>query len=233
MKNGTDFELVLLPGSCFPGGKYSELYEQVYDTWKRIWLEIFTDVGSPEAMNPEGFFRADLIPVILHDRKIAAFYVATIYSLQPSWLRDHSYFSIYSKTTSDKLLARGVRNVMSYEFMTVLPEWRKSLSGFSLAGMLGELGQHIRDELGCDAAVGVARLQTKVDQIAQDVGAFTLEKNVRRGNLVCEIVACMKDSDRPHPDPQVHAAAEHLWHNRVVVDKYGNPDHTRPLQIAS
>ena len=193
---------------------------------------MFTEVGSPQAWNADNFFRGDLIPVILCEGKVAAFYVATIYSLQNAWIKDHSYFSIYSKSSTDHLINLGARNVMSYEFMTVLPEWRKSKLGFSLGGALAELGLYIREDLACDAAVGVARLATKVDQIAHNIGGFTLEKEARRGNLVCEIVGFMKENDRPYPDQLVHELVVDIWNKRVAVDKFGNPANLNFVQAA-
>jgi hypothetical protein len=228
-----EFELILLPAGCLPGGQYSELYEQVYDAWKKTWIEVFTEVGSPEAFNSDSFFRAHLVPVILHKGQIAAFYVANVYSLQSSWLRDHSYFSIFSEEARENLRSHGVRNVMSYEFMTVLPHWRKSSTGFSLAGLLAELGLRVRDDLACDAAVGVARLENKVNEIARCVGAFTLDKNARRGNLVCEIVGLLKATDRPFPDARVHNLCVHLWNRRVQVNKFGNNTSTTAIRIAA
>ncbi len=238
MKNETknehekEFELVLLPGKCLPGGRYSELYEDVYSKWKETWTQIFAEVGSPGAFSADAFFRCDLIPVILHGQKIVAFYLATVYPLQPSWVKDHSYFSIFTKATSEKLVHRGVRNVMSYEFMTVLPEWRKSTLGFSLGAVLGELGLSIRDELNCDAAVGVARIQNKVDQIAHNIGGFTLEKEARRGNLVCEIVGFMKETDRTHPDRVAHNLTIDLWTKKTTIDITGNPRPSKAFRYA-
>ncbi len=222
MNTRDGYELVLLPGKCLPDGMHSELYDRVYNVWKETWVKVFTDVGSPQAWNADTFFRCDLIPVILHKGKIAAFFVATVYPLQPAVLKDHSYFSIFTKSATDTLRKRGVRNVMSYEYMTVLPDWRKAPLGFSLGAVLGELGLKIRDELGCDAGVGVARIQNKVDQLAHAIGGFTLEKEARRGNLICEVVGFLKENDRPYPQTSVHDLVVKLWNNRVHVDKFGN-----------
>jgi hypothetical protein len=232
MKNKENFELILLPGKCLPGGIFSELYDAVYAKWKETWLKVFTDVGSPQAWNADTFFRGDMIPVILHEGKIAAFYLATTYSLQSAWVRDHSYFSIYPKSAIDRLLDHGVRNVMSYEYMTVLPEYRKSRLGFSLGGVLAELGLSVREELACDAGVGVALLSHKVDQIAHNVGGFTLVKEARRGNLVCEIVGFLKQSDQPYPERQVHELAEYLWKSKISVNRFGNSVAAEKLPLA-
>ncbi len=222
MKTRDGYELILLPGKCLPDGMHSELYDQLYRVWKETWVKVFTEVGSPQAWNADTFFRCDLLPVILHNGKIAAFFVATVYPLQPAVLSDHSYFSIFSKSATEKLRKHGVRNVMSYEYMTVLPAWRKVPLGFSLGAVLGELGLKIRDELHCDAAVGVARLQHKVDQLAHAIGGFTLEKEARRGNLICEVVGFLKENDRPYPQTSVHDLVVELWEKRVHVDRSGN-----------
>lgn len=212
----------MLPGKCLPGGEYSELYESVYARWKEIWLRVFTEVGSPEAWNADTFFRCDVIPVIMYKGEIAAFLLSTVYSLQDSWIKDHSYFGIFSKAATARLRNRGIRNVMSYEYMTVLSDFRKSKLGFSLGGALAELGSYLRGDLECDAGVGVARLATKVDQIAHSVGAVTLEKEARRGNLLCEIIAVYKENDRPFPDKTVHELVVDIWNRRIYIDKFGN-----------
>jgi hypothetical protein len=194
-------------------------------------VQVFNEVGSPQAWSADNFFRGDYIPIIKYDGRVVAFFVATQYPLQNSIINEHSYFSIFPNSAVEELQKRKIKTLMSYEFLSVIdPRLRKENLGFSIAPVLGMLGQRLRDSLGCEAAIGVARKQNKIDQGAVEIGGVSLAPEVKRGNLICQIMAFFPELDKIYPDPRVVSLADYLWDTRVMIGLDGEVLETSKAQ---
>lgn len=207
---------VLLKGKLPPESPQFELYKNVYKLWTETWKKTFGDVGSFEAFSPDEFYRQDIIPVIAYkDEPIAAHFYSLFHLDNPAAM-DHHYFEIFSKGSIQELRKSNRKLLMSLEYLTVNPEYRKSQSGVSFAEMLISLGCLVLREIGYDAALGVAVKAAKVDKMAFKLGFDLLDDNACRGNLVCDIVVRYLETidNSLHPEIDVDRYMKQLWETK-------------------
>jgi hypothetical protein len=188
-----------------------ELYSRAYAFWKQTWQKIFTDVGSPEAFWADDFYRQDYVPVITYDGQITAAHFYTVFDFDHPAVKDHRYFSIFTPFAMKWVEREQPSRVMSMEFLTVHPEWRKKDLGFSMAEVLISLGLKLMKEKDVQVAVGVAVKAAGVEKMAQKLSCQLIAQEVKRGNLVCDIMGQTPSRLKPHPDDKVNALIEDLW----------------------
>ena len=210
---------VLLPGNPGPEFRHRPLYNSVYRFWRDVWSAVFTEAGNPAALVADDFMRQDYIPVILSGDQVVAAHFYTFFDLYNAVTRDHRYFSIFPPDVLSKLEDRRATYLMSMEFLTVNPEWRKAFVELSLAAVISSLGLRLMKTQGADAAIAPARKKTKVDQLAYLLGATCLKTDVSRGNLDCDLIAVFRDDVKPHTDPRVVSLVEDLWTARLDTTK--------------
>lgn len=207
-----NFSLILLPGKCGPDFQKKDLYNRVYSAWKEIWKKEFTDVGSPGAWQADHFLRQDCIPVILTDTgEIVSFFLLSFYSMNHLAARDCSYLSIFPSEAMQILDSKNVKEVMTLEFLTVTPEWRNKRAGIPMAGLIMSSALKVFEARGSDAALGVARIDYGVNKLCMSMGAESIYKEARRGNLVCELISFFKGQVVPYKDPKVGELVHDLW----------------------
>lgn len=211
---------VVLTGKMSPDSENFELYKNVYKLWKSTWTKAFAAVGSPDSFSPDNFYRQDYIPIIAHnDEPIAAHFYTLFHSENPAAM-DHEYFEIFSDTALSILRENDAQKLMSLEYLTVNPAYRKSVIGFSVAEVLSGLCCKFIKEIDCDAGLGVAVKAARIDLMAKNLGFDILDSNAKRGNLVCDIVVKYSRTVATpvHPDPVVNDIVESLWQTYIKSD---------------
>lgn len=207
----------VLSGKMLPGSPNFELYKNVYKLWFKTWKKAFNDVGSPEAFSPDDFYRQDLIPVIAYKTEPIAAHFYTMFHTENPAAMDHHYFDIFSDKTLNILKSNDSKRLMSLEYLTVNPFYRKSTIGFSLGEVISALGCKLLKEISYDAALGVAVKAAKVDKMALKLGFDILDNQAKRGNLVCDIVVKYSKTvhKNTHPDIIVNDFINYLWDNQT------------------
>lgn len=208
---------IVLTGKMAPHSEHFDLYKNVYKLWTATWTKAFAAVGSPESFSPDNFYRQDYIPVIAYnDQPIAAHFYTLFYLDNPASI-DHSYFEIFSESALQQLKAKQVQSLLSLEYLSVDPAYRKSAIGFSVAEVLSGLCCRFLKEVNCDAGLGVAVKAARIDKMAKNLGFELLDSDARRGNLVCDIVVKYSETVGAgvHPDPLVNSFVDSLWNNYV------------------
>jgi hypothetical protein len=129
-----------LPGKYPNGVPVPSLYNEVYRHWKTIWGDIFTKAGSPASLNAENFLRQDAIIVLHRKEEIVGLLTSSFFNLSASPIFDHPYLRPFSEDLVQKLKNDGRGMVCTAEYLSVHPEFRKSLVGVSLFEVLIGLG---------------------------------------------------------------------------------------------
>lgn len=213
-------QLTLIPGKCEPDFQQTELYNEVYQTWKNIWRDEFTKVGSPNAWHGDSFLRQDCIPIITSEKgEPLAFFLLSFYSLNHLSTSDCSYLSIFPKEAIDELKKKSVEEFMTLEYLTVSPEWRKGRAGLPMAALIMAIALKVFEERQADAALGVARIDYGVNTLCMSMGAKSIYAEARRGNLICELISFFKGEVKPHKNPLVVEAVHSLWKDRLDLTK--------------
>jgi hypothetical protein len=228
----------LVPGACDYRATDSicDVYNRVYEFWKDFWTGVLRDNRSPETLNCDAFQRP-LITAILHNEKeIAALHMYSAFDLRQLSHRDHSYFRMsYPQEFVDNLRAQGHRSLLTMEFLTVSPNWRKSRLGFSLADVIMSLGIKIFQQLEMDCFVTLARGDVKVPQLLKRINFETHGEVLERHNTPCEAMMLPASRIVSHPDPVIADLVEHFWKSREDFSDLARrriPGAQAPLDLA-
>jgi hypothetical protein len=232
-------QYVVLPGKFYSDSPFIELQNKVYRFWKNIWKDVFTEVGSPNSLVPDDFLRQDMISAILYDNEVIACHLYTLFNIDQDVTRDHRYFSIFTPDVMEVFKERQAKHLMSIEFLTVHPEWRKtSALGFPFGLAMCEVTTRMIVKINPDAAVAPARKQNKVDEVAYSLGFECLKKNVNRGNLDCDLIALFPKNAKFSKDPLIEQVVTHLWTHRIEVTEnlnanISNKDNVHRVEVAA
>jgi hypothetical protein len=202
---------VILPGKFAPDFPDVELHNGTYQLWQSVWKDVFTEAGNPAALVADDFLRQDYIGALHHNRQVIGCHLYTLFNIDQMAAINNRYFSIFPREIIDGFRERNAKYLMTMEFLTVHPEWRKA----SLGPVLINLGINILKTIGADAAIGPARKKTKVDQMCNKFGFDCVKPNVSRGNLDCDLVALFPRNIKTYPETAVVTLANSLWNRKT------------------
>ncbi len=193
-----------------------ELRNRAYSLWREVWYAVFKKVNQAEALNPDEFFRQDIAACILdRNHELVGMHLYTFFDLSARSDREHSYFAGIEDSALQKLANAGCIRLMSMEYLTVNPQWRKSLSGTAWADILVSLGQRVMQASGYDAVVGTPRTDIGVDKIGDRLGFRTYQEQITKYDYFCSLMACSKEEVKSHPDGVTREFVDQLWKDRI------------------
>lgn len=219
--NISDLRYYLLPGKTLPWFEQQEIYNQVYSFWRQIWAQVFSEHGKPEALSADDFCRQDIVQAVTYRDRIVSIGLNSIFNFDSSPTQEQKYFSSFTGNNLLYLKEEKVRSVLSMEFLTVCPEFRKLTTGFSFAHVIAELGFRLLRELNLDVAVATVRKEkyAMINELASRLGGEVLQEDVLRGNILCDLMCVFQRSYRPLPDPRVQDMVGYLWSERMDFTK--------------
>lgn len=209
------------------------LRNRIFSSWKEIWEAVYNKSDSNYVLKAEEFERQDLVTCIKIQDKIAAIHLYSFHHLDSLSCRGMHYFDFFSENYFKALERHGVKTVMSMEFLTVLPDFRKTNVGFSLAATLGQLGARVWNQAGVDAVVAPARNDLKVNETAYDLGFRCIEKETNQRGFTCDLIALFRGDHKASADPLVNRAAMILWEQKTVSSTVPASLFDRSGEIAS
>jgi len=207
-----DFRYIVLPGKCSTDSPYINLYNKAYLYWKIFWTEVFADKVFVPADN---FLRQDFIPVILHKDKIVAIHLYTIFTIFSLSVRDHSYFDVYPASFFQNLEKNHVKTVMSIEYLTANPAWRKSIIGISLAEVMIGASLKYLDYLNMKAAIASTRNDRKVKQMCYNFGFDCFQAGLLFHGYEIVLVVGYRGKVTPHPNNEIEKIISYFWNNKI------------------
>lgn len=218
-------EYHLLPGKVIKGSQDTlHLYNLAYSYWKTFWSAVLKDLGSHDAINPDDFIRQDFVACLFEPKaqKIVSLHLYTLFDIRSIAASEHSYISHnYSKNLIQDLRNKGITSLISFEYMTVDPEWRKSKLGYSLVPMMTGLGLNILKDFDIHAAIAPARKDVRANEAAYHFGFRCLEAGITKHNVPCDIVLGINGEIRPSFESKTRDLIENFW-----IKKF---DHTNRL----
>lgn len=210
MSYNSKFEYLVLPGTVTPQFYRYATYLNVYNFWKKTWIDEMTKAGGdPGVVMADDFLRQSEISVVLSGEEVVAMLMSTLYDLSCAPHRDVKYFSKFPELTLKKLAEKGPL-VQTMEFLTVNPEWRAARAGVSMGPVLIGLVIKRATRAKASASVGVARVDNRVDEAMMRFGGTPLCK-VTKANIECNIVSIYQHLLKPNPKPEVEEKIAELW----------------------
>lgn len=205
--------------------------------WSQVWKNEFGKLNFSTKDLLDDFIRQDIVVALANETCVAGALLYSFLNIDSIACRQHRYMSNnYPDHFFQILKARGVKTIMSWEYLTVSPQWRKAnIGGVSLGRILLALSSKLLKESHADCSISPARNDVKTSQMVYEVGGEPILQNISNHNVNCDLVACFKNNVQDHPDLIVRKYANHYWQNRTYDWQIPqiNKNVVRSLQKAS
>ncbi|WP_413581421.1 hypothetical protein [Bdellovibrio sp. HCB288] len=178
-----------------------------------LWASEFgADLASRGAkLNHDEFQRARVIAVVLKDDEVAGFHLYSPFDLRESSSLDHSYVRAMSEEAKTKLLEKNINSFLAMEYLTVAPGFRtKEAGGPKVAELIVRLGLKVMNELNLEGALGIARMDRKVNFLGDLIG-FTEIAQISKYNNLCSVMVMSKYETPREADDFTKKTVETLW----------------------
>ena len=226
------FQYTVLSGNCPVDSNQIDLHNKAFRYWSAFWTEVFQQI-SGEKVRIDDFYRQTMICALTRNDEIAGLHLYSFFRLDSEAALEHSYFRVnYTAQALERLRAKGVRSIMSMEYLTINPSFRQSLTGLPMVPVLSGLGFRILQESGYDAMIAPCRRDLKVDVRAAEHGAepFT-DEFIHHGVPVVNMMT-LASRVKPHHDTTVREAIDLLWKSKRDLSGFKFPQRTPNLRRA-
>lgn len=183
------------------------LVNDIYKIWKQTFGRVLERAGV--ALDIGDFFRCHNAGVLTYQDEVVAFNLFTNFNFQLEAHRDHPYFKGLDPSVIDAVIAKSGK-VMTMEYFTVAPQWRKQNREIHWGEILAGLGLNYMDNSAVELGVGTPRKDLKVDQMCARLGA-TIHGYVNKMNYECAMVVFEKKETRDFENPLTRHWVNRLW----------------------
>lgn len=189
-----DFDFKKLKYSII-GGKASyidlerSLRKNAWATWEPFWREIYESVGSTYKPSPDDFLRQDIVHVLEYEQKVVGLLCSSMYDLKCDISRLHSYMKFYNTDFFKYMIDREKNQIMTFEYLTLLPDFRKSKIGLALAPIMFRGGLELFKRSRAEAMIVTARNDVKVNEILYKLGFHSVQSKTQQRNFECDLIA--------------------------------------------
>lgn len=215
--NFNNLQLYILP-SANPPPHLVKLHDKIFEFWRDIWTQEFNTLHFDTAFLIDDFIRQDFIAAICLGSDVIAVHLYSLLAIDSLAARSHRYFSLnYPPIFFERLGNMNVRKVMSMEYLTVNPAWRKAQANIHIGAVMGAMALHLMEQHKLDAVIAPARRDHKVHELAYARGGDCIVENISNHNVSCDLIACRREKILPHPSKEVSALIAKLWTERLEV----------------
>lgn len=178
---------------------YTGLINQIFELWEHTFAKVARQNES--ALDPDEFFRSHYIGALMYDEEIVGFNLFTNFDLSLISATRHRYFQSLGACSPERLSLSKVKKVMTMEYFTITPAWRKQMKDAPWGEILTGMGLKFLDNSGADAILGTPRIDLKVHEMCYRLGAYDFQAPVERLNYKCAVVLFPKSSERKFENP--------------------------------
>lgn len=205
-----EYQYVILPTHLDKNSSLVSLQNEIFSLFASVHGAV-----TNGAISGDNFLRNQIATAILVDAQPVAVHQYCFFDLHTTAARASRYFKPLGEASWRFLEQNHLRYVMSLEFLTVHPEYRKSIIGFSLADTIIALGLQLMLERGGDAGTAISRTDVKVDRSCTDLGFATVERNLDIYGYNCSFQVVSRDGIQIHPNSKIAQLVEILWQRRT------------------
>lgn len=144
------------PPVCEAGRR---LHDQAFHFWETVWPRLFTqNKASDSHLDPQQFWRQDIVACLLHDDRVIAQQCYSRYDLRSRAALAQPYLvEGYTAEFFATLAREGIVEVMTMEWLAVDEDWRQVRNNVSLGSAMLILGFMQQVLAGWPAVVTIAR----------------------------------------------------------------------------
>lgn len=193
-----------------------KLLDDVYSLWEETFGHVLNSAGVE--LDHNDFFRCHAAGVLMFKNEIVGFNLFTTFDLELKAHRNHNYFRELDPHFVKSVTKHGSK-IMTMEYFTLSPLWRKQSQEIPWGEILTGLGLYYMDHSPADIVVGTPRVDLKVDAMCERLGA-TIQGHVEKMNYKCAVAVFEKKVERYFENPLTHHWVKKLW-GKYLRHKYG------------
>jgi hypothetical protein len=211
-----DLQLVLLPGNPAQlAGQAHSLHNRIFQYWKDFWGDFYRKSGSSETLKADDFMRSHTVLAFVGPRDVVGLMLLSEFDLEYLATADHSYVLKYPPEDLQRLRKEGNSRVLTMEFLTAHPSWRKTQVGISFGELLVGAGMRVFLEGAADAVLGTARVDIKVPELVALYGWKVLRDKLMRHNYEISLVYCPRAEAKEATSPLLQKHLGLFWEARA------------------
>lgn len=209
-----ELSCTFLPGKFDCKQQVPNLYNEVYKAWRKIWKEIFIAAGSPDSLNTESFLRQNIIFTLHHGDEIAGILTTTFFNLSALATFDHAYFRPFPTELIKSLESNPTGVLITSEYLSVHPDYRKSIVGVSLSEVLIGMVVRVLIQLNAKMLLGTAVRPAGVHKSCKKFGYKEVGSYEKYG-LDCVLLSNTPEEAHEHADPKIRMLISQYWNNKT------------------
>ena len=167
---------LIMPAKFSGTPPFLNLHNRIYEFWHQMFTDVLRSRDPQASVNPDHFIRQNRVAAIINNNDIVALHLYTFFNFSSVAARENPYFSDFTKSTWGYLEKENLKHVMTMEYLSVNPSYRKSKSGFSFGEIMVGLGFKIMKESQQDCTLGIARQDMHVDKM--EIGRASCRERV-------------------------------------------------------
>lgn len=210
------FRYTVISGSPSCDSHDVRLYDDVYSFWSKLWHRTFSENQTNLTPNPDQFWRQNLIHVVTFNEKVVSLLCCTFFNSKYAGVRQHSYFKYYPVKIMTEQIAKNT--IMTQEYLSVDPDFRKKTIGFSLGAVVIGLTLKTFERSNIDICINIARADRGVTQTLGEYGYKVSEESMSIHNTPCNVCFVHREQHPfNHPDEHISRIVNKLWASRTVL----------------
>lgn len=208
-------EYILMNGRGGHVGRYQDFYNQSFGFWRQFWNQVYKDNGTSEEVNCDDIFRTDIFAVLKYQNDILASHCYCMFDFQADVTMEQSYVKrSFPVETIEEFKKMGIRNVLSGEYLTVNPKYRRKVVGLPFAEIITSLGTQVLKAIHCDGAIAVVRDDVPVWKVPAKVGFKKIGDSRALHGTPCVICYIKTEDVVDLPDKSHAEVVLKLWDER-------------------
>lgn len=197
---------------------HTPLINRVFEMWESTFAKVMDQ--ADHELEPDDFFRSHQIGVLMFHDEIVGFNLFTLFDLSLLSTARHRYFQSLGSCSPARLNSNKVNRVLTMEYFTISPSWRKQMRETPWGEILTGLGLKVLDHSSADAILGTPRMDLKVHEMCYRLGGYDFQEPVERMNYKCAVVLFPKMMQRCFVNPLTRH-----WVKKLPISKAALSSH--------
>lgn len=211
-----DLQFVLCPGRS-PEQEHSHIYDQIYESWHRLWTSTYAELKDESPLYSDTFTRQDFIAAIFFKGQCQAFILFRHANISHRSCLHDSYFQQWSELHLARVSQLG-KNVLICGNMGIVPEARKNSLGFSMKHLMLGFITEIVLHSNADVTISTPRKDRDVHSAVYRWGGISIAQDIDWGLDVCvDLTAFYKDELLKNRNHELVPLVQSLWNQMLVI----------------
>ena len=188
-----------------------ELLADAYRCWRVVWGQTLLELDGSERVFSDDLTRQHELGALFYAGRCIGLTGYRWLDLSLCVHRDDSYFKVWQAELLEEI-AKSSARVCVGSNLTVLPEWRGSIAGYSVKEILMALAVERFLASDADAMLGTMRNDRGMNGLVYRLGARALVENVVHHGVAVDLVRWTRGAMGPvAPRPATAALVRDLW----------------------